>query len=232
MKKGLRKFGMFVSGTIFGCSLMLTTVSFADGGIIKFIVNGLDLTPTNGKYNNAPATIVQNGTTYVPIRLVSNMLDVPIKWDGGTRSIIIGDEIKGTYLSDLNPSFVKHEDSGYNGKLYLNKRDFVINERDFGTKGIEIYNTKESVIQYDLNSKYNNLSLYVGIDDDTYKELPQRVAILGDEQVLWEGLLVYGSKPEKIDLNISNVKLLKITVEKAFEQNGGVSVDLAGAILQ
>lgn len=235
MKKRLRKFGMFVGGTVFGCSLMLTSVSFADGGIIKFIVNGLDLTPTNGKYNNEPAAIVQNGTTYVPIRLVSNMLDVPIKWDGGTHSIIIGDEIKGTYLSDKNPSYIYKEENTYDSKIYLNQNEMKINGKEYGTKGISIDNAKKVLIRYDLNGKYSKLSLYLGIDDirhDVSNSYPQQVSITGDGQTLWEGLLLRGADAERIELDLKGIQELELIVEKDSTMNGIEQVDFARAILQ
>ena len=34
--------------------------------------------------------IIYNGTTYVPIRAVSNMLDIPVEWNAGTRTVMLG----------------------------------------------------------------------------------------------------------------------------------------------
>jgi len=43
--------------------------------------------------------LVYNGTTYVPIRAVSNILAVPVDWEGSTRTVLLGDkEINGTSL--------------------------------------------------------------------------------------------------------------------------------------
>jgi len=43
--------------------------------------------------------LVYNGTTYVPIRAVSNMLAVPVDWDGPTRTVLLGDKnVDGTSL--------------------------------------------------------------------------------------------------------------------------------------
>jgi uncharacterized protein YxeA len=34
--------------------------------------------------------VMYQGTTYLPIRAVSNMLGVPVDWDGGTRTVLLG----------------------------------------------------------------------------------------------------------------------------------------------
>ena len=35
--------------------------------------------------------ITYNGTTYVPIRAVSNMLDIDVNWDGATNTVLLGE---------------------------------------------------------------------------------------------------------------------------------------------
>jgi len=35
-----------------------------------------------------------NGTTYLPIRAVSNMLNIPIEWEAATKTVILGTEEK------------------------------------------------------------------------------------------------------------------------------------------
>ncbi len=43
---------------------------------------------------NAVYPILYNGTTYIPVRSVSNILNIPINWDGDTKTVIIGTEEK------------------------------------------------------------------------------------------------------------------------------------------
>ena len=38
--------------------------------------------------------IMYNGTTYLPVRAVSNMLDIPVDWDASTKTVILGTEEK------------------------------------------------------------------------------------------------------------------------------------------
>ncbi|MDP4182495.1 MAG: stalk domain-containing protein [Bacillota bacterium] len=43
---------------------------------------------------NAVYPILYNGTTYIPVRSVSNIMNIPINWDGDTKTVIIGTEEK------------------------------------------------------------------------------------------------------------------------------------------
>lgn len=38
--------------------------------------------------------IIYNGTTYLPVRAISNMLDIPVDWDASTKTVILGTEEK------------------------------------------------------------------------------------------------------------------------------------------
>lgn len=43
---------------------------------------------------NVVYPIMYNGTTYLPIRAVSNMMDVPVNWEASTKTVILGTEKK------------------------------------------------------------------------------------------------------------------------------------------
>ncbi|TYQ12714.1 UNVERIFIED_CONTAM: copper amine oxidase-like protein [Acetivibrio alkalicellulosi] len=43
---------------------------------------------------NVVYPIMYNGTTYLPIRAVSNMLDLPVDWEASTKTVILGTEQK------------------------------------------------------------------------------------------------------------------------------------------
>lgn len=43
---------------------------------------------------NVVYPIMYNGTTYLPIRADSNMLDIPVDWDASTKTVILGTEQK------------------------------------------------------------------------------------------------------------------------------------------
>lgn len=97
MKKELRGFivGMLVMVMLMG------TVAFA-GGVkqkIDVVFNAVNL-EVNGKPVKVD-NILYNGTTYVPIRAVSEMLDKEVGWDGKTNTAIINDKMKEPPTKDV-----------------------------------------------------------------------------------------------------------------------------------
>lgn len=61
---------------------------------VSFYVNGEDRSTKNGQYENhgiaAPDSIIRYGTTYVPVRMVGEMIDTPVFLDQAARSVSIG----------------------------------------------------------------------------------------------------------------------------------------------
>ena len=96
----------FLSGVLatvltMGC----VTTALAASGLVQFSPVGLQL---NGKAifaagdsvntesgQSVPSSIVYTdeaggGTTYLPLRTIANLLDVPITWDGGETTVVLG----------------------------------------------------------------------------------------------------------------------------------------------
>lgn len=88
MKKGLKG---FVVGVVVAVMLMSTT-AFAAGLTQKIdvVLNSVNLA-VNGKSVQAD-NILYKGTTYVPLRAVSEMLGKHVDWNGGTNTASINDE--------------------------------------------------------------------------------------------------------------------------------------------
>ncbi|MDE6357191.1 MAG: hypothetical protein K2L15_01220 [Eubacteriales bacterium] len=91
----------FISGIIVG-TVLATSVSVfaatiktinASYSVNKLIVNGVD----TGKGNTA---FISQGTTYVPLRTVSDALGQDIKWDSSTKSIYINSKSNSPVLEE------------------------------------------------------------------------------------------------------------------------------------
>ncbi|NLK86788.1 MAG: copper amine oxidase [Clostridiaceae bacterium] len=68
---------------------------------IKIKYNGIEQNMTDVN-NNPVYPISYNGSTYLPIRAVSDMLGVEVEWDGKTQTIMLGnEEIKPVSLLSL-----------------------------------------------------------------------------------------------------------------------------------
>ena len=123
-------------------------------GGLSIFVDGVEMKPTD--VNGNPVDVfLYNGTTYVPIRAVSQYLGKTVKWDGNTRSVYIG-KTPGVeqYLLSVCPPYEKR---GYNapvtitmaGQKYAN--GFTLHQGSGG--GFALFN---------LNGQYNTLSFDLG----------------------------------------------------------------------
>lgn len=60
----------------------------------KLIVKGEDHTPAGGMYVNqgkeVPAALIYEDTTYIPVRMASELLDEPVHWDAEQKAVWIG----------------------------------------------------------------------------------------------------------------------------------------------
>ncbi|GMQ60345.1 hypothetical protein AN1V17_47450 [Vallitalea sediminicola] len=95
----------FIIGFLVACVLCTTTFVYADEVVrsIDVVLNSINICANNKKvaeigesYNlsngvTVPFSIMYKGTTYIPIRNVSEVLDKNIEWDQETRTVHIND---------------------------------------------------------------------------------------------------------------------------------------------
>lgn len=81
---------------------------------IKILYNGQTQTMTDAN-GNTVYPISYNGTTYVPIRAVSDMLSLPVAWDGTNNAVILGTNPEGT---DFIENFTSYSCSIGNFRTY------------------------------------------------------------------------------------------------------------------
>ncbi|AEI42209.1 superoxide dismutase family protein [Paenibacillus mucilaginosus] len=85
----------FLCGTLFFSGLSYAATQSIDVSFpqLKFFVNGEDKTPAAEFDNNGtkvPSSLIYEGTTYVPLRMVGQMVTEAVYWDGNTSSVSIG----------------------------------------------------------------------------------------------------------------------------------------------
>lgn len=131
-------------------------------------IDGVELHPTDVN-GNPVETFVYNGTTYVPLRAVSQSLGKAVSYDGATQSVYIGTApgVKQYLPSILAPYQSEHYNTpttiSMAGKKYANVIDLsanrIMNYREYG--GWALYN---------LNGQYQTLDFDMGHVDDCAME--------------------------------------------------------------
>ncbi|MBU5677761.1 copper amine oxidase N-terminal domain-containing protein [Alkaliphilus sp. MSJ-5] len=84
--------GVIVGGAVFGSAGVYAAskgslIEVFNNVVKTIIIDGEDKTPKEQK----DMPFVYNGTTYVPIRYISESMDKKVSWDGNTGTIFIGD---------------------------------------------------------------------------------------------------------------------------------------------
>lgn len=172
---------------------------------IKIVYNGQtqSMTDASGK---VIYPISYNGTTYLPVRAVSGLLDVDVSWDGATSTVFLG-EIPGgmDFLNNIKPyagvghySTVDKNTATIAGKTY----DHYIRMRVYDTSG---YNNK---LRYDLASKYKTLTFKAYYDGYSSSAT---IYFWGDNDVLIDSFEIKGKVlPKEYTIDLTGVQQLGI----------------------
>ncbi len=190
---------------------------------IKVVIDGKQADLKDAQGNTVEPFII-DGTTYLPVRAVSNALNKAVSWDGATQTVYLGknEEIEqpSVWLKDLETftgtvetksvDTVEFGGDEYNNILTANTGDVFNNYWCSDVNGAS----------YLLNYKYKEFkgTLYLNKKYKDY-QFQHRVIIYGDDKILYtsDGIAC-GDKPISFDVNVSNVGVLKIVHQ--FDDSG------------
>jgi len=185
---------------------------------IKVVIDGKQADLKDAQGNTVEPFII-DGTTYLPVRAVSNALNKAVSWDGATQTVYLGEnkeiEQPSVWLKDLET---------FTGKFETKSIDTV----DFG--GYEYNNlltdntgevykncwySDDNGASYLLNYKYSKFkgTIYLNKESKDYKWI-NRVVIYGDDKVIYTSdNISSGDKPIDFNIDVSNVGVLKIVYQ-------------------
>lgn len=199
---------------------------------IKIYIDGAEIVPKDANGNPTEAFIM-NGTTYLPIRAVSNAFGQEVEWDGATHSVYIGkrDHTKpDNYLDKIQYNDYK-EGNGVNDFAIINGTIEDYNNNTY-TSGLIFYkysgnavnedkDNAQITISYPLNSQYEilkgkivlpkNYNLNTWGKDDARTGATD-VWFYGDNKLLYKATNVTSSMPFKFDIDTEGVNQLTIKV--------------------
>ncbi len=191
---------------------------------IKIYIDGAEIVPKDAN-GNTIEPFIMNGTTYLPVRAVSDALGQDVEWDGATQSVYIGkkdqtkpdnylDRIQYSYYSpgtddDDNALYnIKGSVNDFSGNAYTN--GYLFKQRVF----------QPQVLDVPLNSQYSNLKGKISMIEKTdiigfstpdylSNEL-FTIEFYGDEKLLYTSPLTNLTKTFNIDINTQGVAKLTI----------------------
>lgn len=163
--------------------LLFSTTTFADS-VKEFLLTKSNYPVyVNGeKYTNNDLPILNyEGTTYVPLKEVGNMLNISVKWNERSNQVEIGKSSTKTSTAieifDVDSLYGHEAIAKYKGKTYLKmiyaayKYDLDLVGYDINTKVVD-FGTVEMDVQHLIN--VGDAVEYQGsvfIDEDVFNEL-------------------------------------------------------------
>lgn len=157
--------------------------------------------------------IMNNGTTYLPIRAVSNMLGISVDWDGATQTVILGEKKDGVDLIDTLKAYYLSNDC---------KQVQTANKQSMEISGINCshwfqmyYTSMEKVggireVSFNVGGEYDTVSFKYYCNHDC------TLRVLGDnDYVLWEKEVKGGQVAQAaVDVKLLNTTELTFQKEK------------------
>jgi len=147
------------------------------------------------------------GTTYIPIRAVSNMLDIDVNWDGATKTVLLGNNGQAKdFINDIEP---------YASRWSLNKCYFPSSKNHTENIAGKTYDhyikmSSTEVLYYELGGKYETLTFRVYTEIEFADYLPI-IQLVGDNDTILETVEItpYDSYAS-VTVDVSDVLQLRI----------------------
>lgn len=187
-------------------ALFSKTISVASG--VNLYLDDKKFTPKDGNGNPLEA-FIHNGSTYLPVRAISEALDVPIQWDSGTQSVYIGKHTgdkPAAWLSEMD-YFDKDGIWDYN-KI---TKDNLGNEHTHSLYP-ESYG-RGDYITYKLNGKYSFLTGLYYQRYENRSSYGAKLSIYADGELVWSGEVGSGIDPIEINVNVQGVNEIKFAID-------------------
>ena len=171
-------------------------------------IDGVELHPTD--VNGNPVEVFSyNGTTYVPLRAVSESLGKAVKWDGSTQSVYIGlaPGMK-QYLLSVCPPYQEYEMAmpttiTMAGQKYANCMT---------GSGDGFMWASEATAIFNLNGQYNTLEFDVG-HIDSISGYAATLNIYLDGELSFSKDLTTEMMPRHISIPLYNALQMKIEID-------------------
>ncbi len=203
---------------ILACVLLLSSVIFAasmrknitvDYMGIKVVVDGKEVIMGKDLAGNKIEPFAYEGTTYLPVRAISEALGKTVQWDDATKTVFIGDgaiapaQGSAVDLLEITEPFSK---------------DNAMVKGNYSLAGVEYKNAvyfqsflyREGHANFNLEAKYTNLTAKLGANK---AGTTIRFDFIADGNLLQSYEVVSGQLPIDVNLNVSGVRLLEIKYE-------------------
>lgn len=204
--------GVLFSGVSYAASEMSIDVYFQP---LKYFFDGVE--------KKAPADqqgFIYNGTTYVPLRFVSEALGKDVGYDAPTFGIYVGKQKEGTetYLEDMQ-TLTSNQNQGNFKKISTFKTNVgtqFVHGYQVGTYGLYSDNLGRMTNEYLLNGNFKSFQALLapgeGWNTLNKQENIGHIEIYADDKLVYksENIASNTTQPVAVNVNLTGVLKLKI----------------------
>ncbi|MCL2619322.1 MAG: copper amine oxidase N-terminal domain-containing protein [Defluviitaleaceae bacterium] len=162
MQKFLKRLQVkgFVTGVLVTILLSGTMLAMANqGGTIRELFYGVNIV-VNGRplqTEGIDRPFIMDGRTFLPVRVVSEALNVPVEWDGSTMTVYVGTGTTGRPLFETTPTASSQNITTASGTM---------SDRSFNTVfRTSSFNAGQSTTgwgEFNLNGQFSSISGVLG----------------------------------------------------------------------
>ena len=179
---------------------------------VKLYVDGVLITPKDAN-GNIVEPFISNGTTYLPVRALSEALGKNVSWDGSTSSVIVGlmpGEV--VYFDDVIQPY-KIEGDCYLADITKERDGYYIDIAGIRYyHGVSLNNNRNwGTLLYNLDSKYSQLSGMYGPEDSMARD-NVKINFFGDNRLIKTLECSKNDMPKDFSVDLSGVLQLKIEI--------------------
>lgn len=197
------------------------------GITIKYNGEVQNLTDAGG---NRVYPITYNGTTYLPVRAVSNMLGIGVDWDGATQTVLLGKAESTVNLMETYKPYTKYQSVSrvisdwHDGPIFYQKSTTPENiGGETASSWLNLYNPKNNwaedsntlLCSFNIGGKYKTLTFKAYTNEDA------TLTVKGDnDSLLGEFKLAAGQTPQTFTIDLLNTTQLTFLLNNGVETYG------------
>ena len=197
------------------------------GITIKYNGEVQNLTDAGG---NRVYPISYNGTTYLPVRAVSNMLWIGVDWDGATQTVLLGKTGATVNLMETYKPYTSYQSVSrvisdwHDGPIFYQKSTTPENiGGETASSWLNLYNPKNNwaedsntlLCSFNIGGKYKTLTFKAYTNEDA------TLTVKGDtDSLLGEFKLTAGQTPQTFTIDLLNTKQLTFLLNNGVETYG------------
>ncbi|WP_123043040.1 stalk domain-containing protein [Cohnella candidum] len=195
----------------FAASNLTQIKAYLNGGI-KFRLDGKPWRPLDDKGKEV-LPITYNGTTYLPLRVISDAFDIPINWEGSTSTIglnespnvnLFSKEVKADFWAEKSYDVIDKKQLVFGGKQYTGAYAFSAEN-----VGLGWYEGSPN-LKLDFGKKYNTLHLVLVAQSD------MKIRVLnGNKQQLSEEMSLKEGVVTEVDVDLQDSQFAYVSAYDA-----------------